>query len=74
MVLLLTVKGTTPMRWRIRFIPNNGVQSDDEKEWADKEPDELIDETQLPHRVRNQVERDYPILDKEKISGEFINT
>ena len=26
-------------------IPNNGDQSNDEKEWADEEPDKLIDET-----------------------------
>lgn len=54
-------------------IPNNGDQSDDEKEWADEEPDELIDETQLPHRVRNRAERDYPILDEGEISDEFLN-
>ena len=47
-------------------IPNNGDQSDEE-------PDELIDETQLPHRVRNRAERDYPILDEGEISDEFLN-
>ena len=52
-------------------IPNNGDQSDDEKEWADEEPDELIDETQLLHRVRNRAERAYPILDEGEISDEF---